>query len=33
VQTDVETLIFGRQSTAGSLLVVNGDDGWIVMKP
>jgi hypothetical protein len=33
VQADVETPIVGGQSTFGSLRVVNGDEGWIVMKP
>lgn len=33
VQTDVEAPIVGRQSGAGRLRVVKGDDGWIAMEP
>lgn len=29
----MHTPIVGRQSTTGQVRVVNGDEGWIVMKP
>ena len=33
VQTDITVPIVGRQSNAGRMRIVKGDDGWIAMEP